>query len=553
MRATSLSWSRIGHIGCRRSIAVALWSAGLFLLSVPDARGELYIDYRDYMHEVGRVNLCCFFRGVEVAGNRAYLVGGNSLRIVDVTWPTSPAIMGQVSVSDDLKVGVHDVAVVGTLAYVAAGSRNLRVVNVSNPLAPVIIGTADTPGIARGVAVAGNYCFLADGVDLKAIDVSSPQAPQIVGSFDTGDQVIGVAVSGIYAYVLSGLTMHVVDVSNPAMPMGVGIGFPGSASDVAVAGNFAYVATDNGLVVFDVSNPASPAIVGRVLEGRLVERLAIAGNTVTLAGFDIHTVDISNPFQPTVVGSFEVELRPGGVAMAGQYTYVFVEGNIAIPAHFMVLDLSNPHSPEPIGQITMPPPGNAAAVVAVEGTQAYIVTSGGLGNRFLAFDVSDPMSPSFRWVVDTPGTAFHVVISDNLAYVADWGIGLLVYDVSLPNPVAIGWIPGSQIGASVVLGNYAYIAAGSSDLLVADVSNPKSPVVVGSASMPGSASNVAVAGNLVYVSDDLLGLTIVDVSNPASPEVLRRFRPILSIFGGHCRNSISSISCDCWPLRLRWL
>jgi hypothetical protein len=119
------------------------------------------------MHEVGRVDFLGTYKCVAVGEPRLF---GQSIR--------SPYHRCQIagiagnhgrSVSDDLEEGVHDVAVAGTLAYVAAGSRNLRIVNVSNPLAPVIIGTANTPGIARGVAVTGNYCLLADGIDLKVI------------------------------------------------------------------------------------------------------------------------------------------------------------------------------------------------------------------------------------------------------------------------------------------------------------------------------------------------------------------------------------------------
>ena len=70
----------------------------------------------------------------------------------------------------------------GTHAYVAAGPLGLRIVDISNPLVPVIIGTADTPGTAADVAVAGNYCFIADGADLKVIDISNPQAHRSWGA-----------------------------------------------------------------------------------------------------------------------------------------------------------------------------------------------------------------------------------------------------------------------------------------------------------------------------------------------------------------------------------
>ena len=36
-------------------------------------------------------------------------------------------------------------------------------IDVSTPSAPVEVGFFDTPGVARGVAVAGGYAYVADG------------------------------------------------------------------------------------------------------------------------------------------------------------------------------------------------------------------------------------------------------------------------------------------------------------------------------------------------------------------------------------------------------
>ena len=283
MRATSLSWSRIGQIGCRRSIAVALWSSALVLLSLANARGESCIDYRDYMHAVGSRQLTLPGKSVAVAENRAYVVGSNSLRILDVTLPSSPQTMGSITVSDSM--GANDVAIVGTHAYVAAGVRGLRVVDASNPFVPVIIGTADTPGSALDVAVSGNYCYMADGVDLKVIDISNPQAPQIVGSVDPAQfPVVSLAVSGTYVYAACSFEgLSVIDVSTPTMPIVVGSVSTDEARDVAVAGNFAYVAAGNVLQVVDVSNPAFPYMAGSAPTGA-AKRIAISGNTACVVG-----------------------------------------------------------------------------------------------------------------------------------------------------------------------------------------------------------------------------------------------------------------------------
>ena len=89
--------------------------------------------------------------------------------------------------------------------------------------------------------------------------------PQRVGGYDTSGSAYGVAVSGNYAYVADGDAGLQVIASNPANPQRVG-GYDTSgflANGVAVSGNYAYVADwDAGLQVIDVSNPANPQRVG---------------------------------------------------------------------------------------------------------------------------------------------------------------------------------------------------------------------------------------------------------------------------------------------------
>ena len=61
-------------------------------------------------------------------------------------------------------------------------------------------------GYAYGVAVSGNYAYVADyTAGLQVIDVSNPANPQRVGGYDTSGDALGVAVSGNYAYVADGL------------------------------------------------------------------------------------------------------------------------------------------------------------------------------------------------------------------------------------------------------------------------------------------------------------------------------------------------------------
>ena len=72
---------------------------------------------------------------------------------------------------------------------------------------------------------------------------------------------------------------------------------------------------------------------------------------------------------------------------------------------------------------------------------------------------------------ETPGNARSVVVSNNIAYVADYDTGLQIIDVS----------------------------------------NPQNPALLGSYHTPSWASSVFISNNIAYVADEYLGLQIIDV------------------------------------------
>ena len=113
--------------------------------------------------------------GVAVSGITVYVADGPSggLRVVDVSDPNSPTEVG----SYDTPGWANDVAVAGTIVYVADWNSGLRVVDVSNPTSPTEVGSYDTPGNAQGVAVAGTTAYIADGYGgLRVVDVSNPSS-----------------------------------------------------------------------------------------------------------------------------------------------------------------------------------------------------------------------------------------------------------------------------------------------------------------------------------------------------------------------------------------
>ena len=121
--------------------------------------------------------------------------------------------------------------------------------------------------------------------------------------------------------------------------------------------------------------------------------------------------------------------------------------------------------------------------------------------------------------LDTPGSAWNVTLDQSLAYVADFGGGLRIVDVSdTTNPVEIGsLVPASRTYSVRVVDNLAYLANGRDGVGIVDVSDPSAPAEVGTLDTPDLAWRVAVALPYVYVADRSGGLRVIDAGEPANP------------------------------------
>ncbi len=220
--------------------------------------------------------------GVYTDGNYAYVVNGNSLRIVDVSDKNNPTIVGQV-VDSTLLAGSRSVFVSGNYAYVAAeGDDSMRIIDISNKVLPVIVGGfKDQPNgmldAARTIYVVGNYVYITSYYNnsLRIFDVSNKTNPVMVGALKDDTRLFhisGLAVSGRYAYVTIYDTniFSVIDISNPALPKIVGSVQDNTnlngAFSVAVSGSQVFVANrrGNSVAVVNVADPEQPKIIGLV-------------------------------------------------------------------------------------------------------------------------------------------------------------------------------------------------------------------------------------------------------------------------------------------------
>ena len=195
-------------------------------------------------------------QAVAVQGSYAYVGVGMRLVVLDVS---NPSDLREVGVTPPFPHLVEDIAISGTLAYVAAGGAGLRVVDVSNPALPTEVGAWDSHGYAQGVTVAGTIAYLADGpYGLRLVDISKPSQPVEVGSAYPMNYAFDVAVQGHYAYIAAaGAGLLIADVTEAAHPReALQLGTPGYAVGVALVKDMAYVADAwKGIQIVSVAAP----------------------------------------------------------------------------------------------------------------------------------------------------------------------------------------------------------------------------------------------------------------------------------------------------------
>jgi hypothetical protein len=145
----------------------------------------------------GPVNL------IEVDGNRAFLAGGKTLTIVDVSNPAAPVRLGSYSFPEK----IWGIRVAGSKVYVAADLFGLGIVDVSNPRSPVLRGSIKLPGQTKNVALVGSTALVADhmsGIDI--VDVTDAAKPVKKDSYFLEGYARDVASVGTMAYAIDAPT-----------------------------------------------------------------------------------------------------------------------------------------------------------------------------------------------------------------------------------------------------------------------------------------------------------------------------------------------------------
>ena len=522
------------------------------------------VDYSQFVHVLGGVMTPDYAEDVAVKNDYVYVaastaIGTSGLRVVNITDPTKPRVIGSINT-----LSLRAVALDGTNLYVLDDNTGFRVIDVSNPAAPVLggglqiqmngagdIATApglayvvnkfefrvfpvsasgvvsepqvlDTPGYALGLTLHDHWAFVADDLaGLTVIDIANPASPTIVQVVDTPGYAQGVAVTpdGKTAFVADEATVRIMDVTKPATAVEVGHFTPEyAAQDVVIAGNLLYVASGYSRVItiYDITDRNSPVELGEAATRFGVRSLVVDGPIACVANWEagICILDITNPEPPAVAATLATPGIANDIEVGGAYAYM-AAGTWGLN----VVNIADPTAPFLVGSHNTPA---EALRVEVNGSHLYVADKEG---DLQIYSVANPAAPAFVRSFSKVGWCYDVAVSGNRAYLVD---GFTIVDVSDPaNPVERGSVTTLfQSRAVEVVGNYAYVNDYNYQVHLFDLSNPAAPVlaskIVSAYSQP---TGVAAADGVVYIGGASSGLYVYDASDPALPYLLGAVYP----------------------------
>ena len=475
------------------------------------------IRYPTIPYVVGSIGTPHFGRGLAVSGEHVFVAAEDSgLVVIDVTVPSAPVQVGHLP----LPLHTRDVVVVGDLAYVA-NYNLLRVVDVSDPTDPQLVGSAAIPGgYSSNLAVAGNHAYMgavSSGRGLHAFDVTDPAAPVLTSSVD-GFDPYDVTLVGDAALVAGSRGLTIIDISDPT-DLRVETHVPVTCRFVATGPGYAYLGggttTERDLQVVELGELGAPDPLGTYADLDYVYLVKADGDVVfplgTVGTNDWHldAVDASDPAAPVRVD----RLRFGhGVHKQG----FDVDAGLAalkIDEELHIVDVSNLTDMRLLSTTTV---DDYFFDLSLEGSLLCAAATVGLR----IYDIADPTRPEEVGVLEFYN-ATDVDVVGSLAYVSGEGFGLKIVDVSDPAaPFVRADLSANQWYYAVdVVGSYAYLG-GNHEYAIADISNPDSPYRVAYGPLPWESLDIARIGNTMCVA--LLGqqVQIFDVSTPTSPVVL---------------------------------
>jgi hypothetical protein len=343
--------------------------------------------------------------------------------------------------------------------YLLAGSgRGVRIIDYSDKQHPVMIGQIKTEADVSGIAVNGNYAYIATDSPYGAfsegfyvVDLSDISGPIIdyYESFSNTGGAFAIVNNGNYVFVATNGRVYIYDATNPTSPQKLSsVGVSNAPDGLYFADNKLYVtAQSSGMIIVDVSDPAKPVKLGTY--NKWAEKCAVRDTLAFLVDQSgklqiISVADPANPYLVSVLpqdSSFNSERfwdvkTKGNIAYASGDVYVQNKGQ---SAYLKVVDISNPSNPKTLNKFVNPPNHKSAETglsIQLLDNDCFIA----IENGFEEFDITSVNNIKLLSEYYTFRYEGKVKLFNNYVVIAyktncDSVNGFTIYDVSEPERI----------------------------------------------------------------------------------------------------------------------
>ena len=407
---------------------------------------------------------------------------------------------------------VHDLALSGTLAAVAAGGQGVALYDLSEPISPRLLARQEAPGQVTAVALDERFVYAGDADGLSILDqrymqpVTRVRMPAPVSDLAVEDSLA-------YAALLDG-SLAVVDLADPTGGISIRHSVrTGRSTDLILSpdGRLYGLAGDE-IMLLNADDLNRLSVLAEGTLPQLAERGWFIGSLLAAFAPDnaLRFYDVSTP-EAGIAWRGEIDLaaiQPNAqdVALSGRIAYVaYGESGLGL------IDSIAPAR----GTIFFPE--EVRSLLLNEGTLFAV------GETLTAWDVTHPEAPRLAAALPlvSPGRHLDIASDGSLLVSMEDGISLARWDGETLSEA--GHLVAGPIDRAARIGSRVYAALHHGGLLVADFSDPSQPT--------GLFTYIAPSGQFAY---DLLawdestllvswegGIDVLDIAaETAAPRLL---------------------------------
>ncbi len=251
-----------------------------------------------------------------------------------------------------------------------------------------------------------------------------------------------------YALLASWLNggLNVIDVTDD-VPVAEGfVPMNGDGSDVEAYGHYAYLTSNSDpTLIIDIEDPENPVSVG-TFDGGFHTLSIVDGYLYGNGSGGVSIYDLADPENPTFVGNYS-PYYVHDVLVRNDTMYTAGISGVGID----IVDVSDKANPSMIAHFDYSDSGVHNFCSDPSGSYLYVGDEIGSGPWTRIFDVRDANNVELvgEIIVDSGSTVHNCHTKDDLLYLAHYGLGVWVYDISDPvNPTQVAYYDGPAQGST---------------------------------------------------------------------------------------------------------